>query len=108
MPKFLSQEAMDLIRRLLDRHPMQRLGSRGASEVKKHPFFNGIDWDDVKNRKTFPPVRKKKLPKLKDISVGDFLDPESIGALQREKLKLPDWSFVNDEERDSSKFDLEI
>jgi len=39
MPKFLSQEAMDIIKRLLDRHPMQRLGSRGAAEIKKHPFF---------------------------------------------------------------------
>lgn len=41
MPKFLSPEAIDLIKRLLDRHPMQRLGAGvdGASEVKAHPFF---------------------------------------------------------------------
>ena len=27
--------------------PYQRLGANGANEIKKHAFFNGINWDNV-------------------------------------------------------------
>jgi serine/threonine protein kinase len=43
----LSPEAQDLIRRLLtDRK--ERLGTNGADEIKRHPFFKDIDWDDIR------------------------------------------------------------
>nr|AML77659.1 putative LOV domain-containing protein [Tragopogon porrifolius] len=41
----VSLQAKQLIYRLLHRDPKNRLGSReGASEVKRHPFFRGINW----------------------------------------------------------------
>nr|AML78908.1 putative LOV domain-containing protein [Flaveria angustifolia] len=41
----VSLSAKQLIYRLLHRDPKNRLGSReGASEVKRHPFFRGINW----------------------------------------------------------------
>nr|AML77380.1 putative LOV domain-containing protein [Euploca racemosa] len=41
----VSLQAKQLIYRLLHRDPKNRLGSReGANEVKKHPFFQGINW----------------------------------------------------------------
>ncbi|KAK2989470.1 hypothetical protein RJ640_019569, partial [Escallonia rubra] len=40
----LSSEAKDLISRLLC-NVNQRLGSKGADEIKAHPWFKGIDWD---------------------------------------------------------------
>lgn len=96
MPKFLSAEAIDLIKRLLDRHPMSRLGAGpdGAKEVKNHPFFKGLDWQDVYNKKTFPPERKKKNIKYKQIPLDDFLDPPSLHILQKEKMKVENWSFI--------------
>ncbi|GFP79431.1 serine/threonine-protein kinase cbk1 [Phtheirospermum japonicum] len=39
-----SPEAKDLIRRLL-RDVDNRLGSRGADEIKAHPWFKGVKWD---------------------------------------------------------------
>ena len=27
--------------------PLKRLGNSGIDEVKKHPFFNGIEWDSL-------------------------------------------------------------
>nr|AML79199.1 putative LOV domain-containing protein [Galium boreale] len=40
-----SLQAKQLMYRLLHRDPKSRLGSReGASEIKKHPFFKGINW----------------------------------------------------------------
>ncbi|KAL3642906.1 hypothetical protein CASFOL_013721 [Castilleja foliolosa] len=41
-----SPEAKDLIRRLL-RDVDNRLGSRGADEIKAHPWFKGIKWDTL-------------------------------------------------------------
>ena len=43
----ISRDSRDLITRLLDRDPVKRFGGRGADEIKKHPFFNAIDWDKL-------------------------------------------------------------
>jgi non-specific serine/threonine protein kinase len=41
----VSGELKDLLRKLLQRDPSQRLGTRGgAEEVKNHPFFKTTDW----------------------------------------------------------------
>ncbi|KAH9094702.1 hypothetical protein LEN26_018106 [Aphanomyces euteiches] len=55
-PEF-SDSAVSLIRGLLTRDPMQRLGSgpRGADEVLTHPFFNSIDWADLLAKRIPPP-----------------------------------------------------
>ncbi|KAL2540666.1 AGC kinase family protein [Abeliophyllum distichum] len=42
----LSLEAKDLISKLLC-NVNQRLGSKGADEIKAHPWFKGIDWDRI-------------------------------------------------------------
>ncbi|KAK9463629.1 uncharacterized protein V1516DRAFT_645170 [Lipomyces oligophaga] len=46
MPE-VSGDAVDLINRLICTDPEKRLGARSAQEVKQHPFFSGIDWDNV-------------------------------------------------------------
>ncbi len=40
----ISEKAHDLIQKLMERNYMSRLGSLGVQEIKKHPFFEGIDW----------------------------------------------------------------
>lgn len=41
----VSAQARQLIRDLLARDPMKRLGSlRGAHDIKIHPFFHNINW----------------------------------------------------------------
>lgn len=47
VPNEISLEAQDLIDRFLDPEPNHRLGANGSSEVKAHPFFKGIDWDNL-------------------------------------------------------------
>ncbi|KAK7831780.1 putative serine/threonine-protein kinase ndra [Quercus suber] len=42
----LSPEAKDLISKLLC-NVSQRLGSKGADEIKAHPWFKGIDWEKI-------------------------------------------------------------
>ena len=43
-----SEHARDLILSLIC-PSKQRLGLRGASEIMKHPFFDGIDWAHLRN-----------------------------------------------------------
>ncbi|KAH1066822.1 hypothetical protein J1N35_031809 [Gossypium stocksii] len=41
----VSLQAKQLMYRLLDRDPKSRLGWReGANEIKRHPFFKGVNW----------------------------------------------------------------
>uniref|UniRef100_A0A4W6EIG5 protein kinase C n=1 Tax=Lates calcarifer TaxID=8187 RepID=A0A4W6EIG5_LATCA len=56
-PRFLSTEAIGIMRRLLRRNPERRLGSgeKDAEEVKKQPFFKSMDWEALLQRKILPP-----------------------------------------------------
>lgn len=46
--------ARDLLTKLLDRDPTKRLGVNGSTEIKSHPFFHGIDWKKLLQRKYEP------------------------------------------------------
>ncbi|KAM4722098.1 serine/threonine-protein kinase MRCK gamma [Rhinophrynus dorsalis] len=48
----VSDHAKDLIQRLICRQE-ERLGRGGIADFKKHPFFKGVDWDNI--RRTVPP-----------------------------------------------------
>ena len=43
----ISEEAQDLILKLLAIQPAERLGTNGAEDVKNHPFFGDINWDTL-------------------------------------------------------------
>ncbi|KAG0621533.1 hypothetical protein M758_3G027100 [Ceratodon purpureus] len=51
VPDDMSYEAQDLIDRLLTEDPNERLGAKGAAEVKAHPFFKDINWDTLARQK---------------------------------------------------------
>lgn len=46
----LSLNATDLLLRMIT-DADHRLGRNGADEIKSHPFFNGFDWSNVRNKK---------------------------------------------------------
>ncbi|XP_073974389.1 serine/threonine-protein kinase N isoform X8 [Rhodnius prolixus] len=56
-PRFLSLEAIAIMRRLLRKNPERRLGSseRDAEDVKRQAFFRNIQWDELLLRKVKPP-----------------------------------------------------
>lgn len=81
----ISKEAMDLICRFLT-DAEQRIGrEHGVEEIKKHPFFKGIDWDNI--RKMQAPF----LPNLKskeDVSYFDaFEDTDQYATISKKHQK---------------------
>ncbi|KAM9348336.1 ribosomal protein S6 kinase beta-1 isoform 3-T3 [Symphorus nematophorus] len=72
LPPYLTQEARDLLKKLLKRNASLRLGAGpgDAAEVQAHPFFRHINWDDLLARKVEPPF-KPFLQSADDVSQFD-------------------------------------
>ncbi|KAL5217779.1 hypothetical protein ABZP36_018463 [Zizania latifolia] len=78
-----SAQLHDLIGRLLERDPRRRMGSaRGAAEIKRHPFFAGVDWALI--RCVAPP----------------FV-PDKAAAGGDKKAKLGSWNSLGCKKRSS-------
>ncbi|XP_048043772.1 serine/threonine-protein kinase N2 isoform X1 [Megalobrama amblycephala] len=62
-PRFLSPESVSVVQKLLQKNPEKRLGAgdQDANEVKKHRFFQGIDWEALLAKRVKPPF----LPSIK-------------------------------------------
>lgn len=61
MPDEFPAAAKDIIQRLLTSEPEKRFGSvatGGIDAVKEHPFFEGIDWENIFSS-TAPPLRER-------------------------------------------------
>ena len=43
------ENIIDIINKLLKRKRTKRLGSKGCSEIKNHPWFKGVQWEQIEN-----------------------------------------------------------
>ncbi|EGD72478.1 AGC/PKC/ETA protein kinase [Salpingoeca rosetta] len=75
-PVWLTKEAVQLIRGLLEKDRDCRLGCgpKGEKDIKAHPFFHPIDWDKLERREMEPPFK----PKLKSQLATDNFDAEFL------------------------------
>ncbi|KAF7550633.1 hypothetical protein G7Z17_g5577 [Cylindrodendrum hubeiense] len=64
--------AKDLLTKLLNRNPDERLGAKGSAEIKAHPFFHAIDWRKLLQRKYEPTFK----PNVADALDTTNFDPE--------------------------------
>lgn len=56
-PSHMAAEARSICRGMLQRDPLQRLGYRGAQEIRSHPFFESVDFDRLLNKEIEPPFK---------------------------------------------------
>jgi serine/threonine protein kinase len=95
----LSDEAIDLIQNLIT-DTDKRLGRNGAYEIKDHPFFDGFDWDGVRDSKApfIPDVRTPTSAEHFDKFEEEepFL-PDKMDYQKNSKVKRPkkDPYFIN-------------
>ena len=60
IPDGWSEDAADFINKLLMRKPEQRLGFRGAQELKEHPWIKYYPWNDLYEKKLNAPFLPDK------------------------------------------------
>ncbi len=91
MPPGVSERALDLIVKLLNRDPKHRLGAgpADAEEIKQHEFFEGINWEDARNRMLRPP----KPHLLSVIKTGVTFDHMHDGP-DTDVSRLNKWTFI--------------
>ncbi|XP_003245439.1 serine/threonine-protein kinase N isoform X3 [Acyrthosiphon pisum] len=95
-PRFLSLEAIAIMRRLLRKNPERRLGSseRDAEDVKKQAFFRQVVWDDLLHRKIKPPF----VPTVNSVEDVSNFDEEFTS--EKPQLTPPkDPRLLNDDEQ---------
>ncbi|XP_046673106.1 cGMP-dependent protein kinase, isozyme 2 forms cD5/T2 isoform X1 [Homalodisca vitripennis] len=70
-PRNITRNATVLIKKLCRDNPAERLGYQkgGISEIQKHKWFDGFNWEGLRNRTLIPPI----LPKVRNVTdTGNF------------------------------------
>ena len=79
----ISDDAKDLITKLLDKNPSKRFGKNsGFKEIKEHPFFKGIDFDEILNKKIKAPFIPEISGKLDVHNFDEEFTTEEIQMTQ--------------------------
>jgi serine/threonine protein kinase len=92
---FLSDDVKNLLHGLLNKNPLQRLGSGpfGAKEIMDHPWFQEINWEKLYKKEVIPPF--KPIVK-KDGEIGNVPDffkrQEAMDSISLEPLVSPNKS----------------
>jgi serine/threonine protein kinase len=61
LPDYLSPDAKSLLKGLFKIKPKDRLGAKkDGEEIKNHPFFANVDFDELLKRKVSPPISFKE------------------------------------------------
>jgi hypothetical protein len=55
LPEGWSEDCRDIINKLLQRKEDIRLGRKGPGEIKDHPWFKDINWEDMLSQRVAPP-----------------------------------------------------
>jgi len=86
LPDNFSIELKNLLESLLQRDVDHRLGccGGGSTELKNHPFFNGVDWVQVYQQKYNPPL----VPPRGEVNAADAFDIGSFDEEDTKGLKL--------------------
>ena len=88
IPKGWSIESADCINRLIQRKPSNRLGFRGATELKEHSWFKYYAWKDLYLGKIKSPFKPKEGDNF-DKKYCNKPDQEGINTKERYlKIKL--------------------
>ncbi|EAW12768.1 cAMP-dependent protein kinase [Aspergillus clavatus NRRL 1] len=89
-PPNVSPAAQNIISLLCKTNPSERLGhiSGGSARVKAHPFFEGINWDDLYYRRIKGPIIPRVDHPADTGNFEDYPDPDVRGqAIYTDDLK---------------------
>lgn len=97
-PKNITKECENILISLLERDPARRLGANhDARDIKEHPWFRDISWEDVQNRYNMPLRRKLTPPPIKERVIVSRKLEFPVGEEDEADTKLNGWSFIKSE-----------
>ena len=83
----VSDDAKNIILKLLEKDPGTRLGRKGLEEIKKHPFFSGLSMEDSKKKKIKPHFK----PTIDKNNITNNFDEEYL-TLDINESPISEWS----------------
>ena len=101
----VSEDAKNLILKLLEKDPGTRLGRKGLKEIKKHQFFSGINFEDLEKKKTKVPF-KPTIPKSDEDITCNF-DEEYLN-MEISESPIGDWVKSNEFQNIFDEFNEEV
>lgn len=89
-PVTVSDTAQHFIQSLMHPDPQQRLGAQGTLQIKTHAFFNGIDWENVEEKREAVPKPRVKLnrPTVMVMPVKVYGDVKKAG------VSIAGWAYT--------------
>ncbi|KAI4898494.1 hypothetical protein NFI96_020941, partial [Prochilodus magdalenae] len=95
----ISEKAKDLILRFCCESE-NRIGAAGVEEIKSNPFFEGVDYDHIRERPAAIPIEIKSIDDTSNFDEfpdSDILQPTSTVVTNHSEvdLKNKDWVFIN-------------
>ncbi|ETS76537.1 hypothetical protein PFICI_11924 [Pestalotiopsis fici W106-1] len=108
LPDISDTSASNFLLRLLDCTPELRLGANGASEVKDHAFFHGIDWQRLLRRQVEPPFKPSRINVYSSQNIYQHL-PRKVEKVESDpapllKMDKSIWSCLLVESWDTKRF----
>jgi serine/threonine protein kinase len=96
-PKHMSLAARSIVKELLTKDPALRLGSNGSvNTLRQHPFFKGIDWKALEEKRVKPPEKEKvvRKPEEDTQSFSNVLAVDNTPGIINQHL-FQGFSFMN-------------
>ena len=87
IPENIGKNAKDLIEKLLNSNPRERIGYNSSEEIMKHDFFKDIDFDKVLKKNYKPPF----IPKLDNEEDLRYFDK---GFTEEDVESFPDKKLI--------------
>uniref|UniRef100_A0AAY4EIL4 non-specific serine/threonine protein kinase n=1 Tax=Denticeps clupeoides TaxID=299321 RepID=A0AAY4EIL4_9TELE len=92
----ISEKAKDLILRFCCESE-NRIGAGSVEEIKTNPFFEGVDYDHIRERPAAIPIEIKSIDdtsNFDEFPESDILQP-TVSNHSEADLKSKDWVFIN-------------
>ena len=94
----ISEEAKDLIYKLINNSD-DRLGKNGSEEIKRHPFFKDVNWNNIRNSKApFIPELKNEYDTkyFEKFEVKEPFYPTNKNKFKRKDVEYVGYDFNKD------------
>lgn len=99
IPSYIDEDSRDLIACLLESDRDCRLGHKnGIADVMAHRWFEGIDWEQVRNRQLIPPYKPQFSFEGDTVNFAQTIrgNPKPMDQLAKAKTKSKTSSTIED------------